>query len=1416
MKTNKKLSSINYATSTKANEFAFLKWSGKLIICCMLLIGFTKCYAQNPIYPIPPALEWQKSYWPTTRPVMGSSTFVNQTRAESGEDWFYSVAKSKENGVQNGYIGSGYNSYPNWKVIETTGCLDYEFTNECDEFEETNHNKGMTIGQISFIDIDGNKLWHKNLKQGELTNVIQTNDGNYLAVGTTMATEGVGYNPSTGNINGNFFKKRDEINNIDHECGSSYRNQRKAYLVKVKPNGEIIWQFIYGLQNFIAGDPVAYNQNTLGLDVVEQGDFYYLTGFAVNPAQSNRQNNYIIKVDKDGYVQNKRFIGNLSLWGKGGTIAGFKDPNTNVISLAVGTETIDIINPNNPALNIYDAKVIVLDDNLNELNVNSNVYWSLNPTASSSKSTRVWDLTFNSAGDLLLPVATNCVGCDIDFHGKADNLLVYKLNITTGGLTLIRDLGPVLAYDLRMGITNTADGGCAVISVKEDLVNNYKPNNSNDGNNCVYFDQNNNINHNQYWRTNSYVAKFAANGDFEWEKQWDANTPRQSGALNTWNYPDLNFDVKTQECMYAIVQNDDGSYTVAGNNGTNFDDEYLVKINGDCDLRLDDNTFDVKNNSNSSSIYPNYTLTTNETWNTSKKVKASVVIPSGLTLTINGTRTATSTGFNYSTKIEFADSRKTNVRTNIIVQQGGQLIINGAMLTSLASCAGTNSKWDGILVEGSPSSDQMTRANQGYVQLNDAIIENSLNAISTSSYYFSPNLGADIIWPLTGGGIIVAENTTFRNNKRHIELMAYKNNVIASGKTKEFDNKSSFSNCTFELAGSNYVTTQTNPAKRTMVTAWGVKGVRFTACDFKNTAGSINAEKENYDRGTGIYALDASLMVYGSVTNCTLNKLGTFDDLSTGIQNVWSAGLPQMSVYSHLKFTKNDKSIVLASGNTATIHNNKFDLNIPTDYYNKAYSTNGNQLKTGIVGILANEMGGYLIERNEFKDDSKSTKIIIGSVLNNSDVFGTGAKVRINWYTDNAIGLQTQFNNKDIDITCNRFTDLNSSAFLMNPNSNTSTSKTPKFGDCGFVNERKDYKNEFITNPLNDMNNYLAAPKTYVYEPTAVNIPVNVINVNVTDCSASGLSVSSKDNCATTPSIDCDNRMIANPNNGKSKYNESKTQITSLTNAINSGNLTSTGLQEAITEREYYYTELAQGRGEVLWAYNTWEGMDSTVNANDSIIAFLVGESDLASKKLLVATYYNAGKLSDANNLLGEIESDGSDELANFIAYYNLLITANLDSRNIFQLTDEEWITLETIAATRSSAAESAKGIFTLVKDYSFDAYIEKGINGEESALMAKNTSVASNVIAKQTNQLNVYPNPANNLINIGYIIEELTENTTITLLDITGKQVVYQLINKKNGTIQLDALSLNSGFYFVRLSNGKTINTTSKIIITH
>jgi len=181
------LGSIGNANTSneKSKLQAYLNLGSKLMISLWLLLLFTNLQAQTPM--TAPALEWEKSYWPTTHLTLGA-----QTREQSGEDWFYSITKSiNTNNVQNGYMCSGYNSFVNYTLAETSGCLDNTEIGPfyCEEFEKDDHRKGMVEGMISFVDLEGNKLWHQNLREGELTKIIRTSDGNYLAVGTTMSTK---------------------------------------------------------------------------------------------------------------------------------------------------------------------------------------------------------------------------------------------------------------------------------------------------------------------------------------------------------------------------------------------------------------------------------------------------------------------------------------------------------------------------------------------------------------------------------------------------------------------------------------------------------------------------------------------------------------------------------------------------------------------------------------------------------------------------------------------------------------------------------------------------------------------------------------------------------------------------------------------------------------------------------------------------------------------------------------------------------------------------------------------------------------------------------------------------------------------------------------------------------------------------
>ncbi|MCL2706472.1 MAG: hypothetical protein FWE72_09730, partial [Spirochaetaceae bacterium] len=147
----------------------------------------------------------------------------------------------------------------------------------------------------------------------------------------------------------------------------------------------------------------------------------------------------------------------------------------------------------------------------------------------------------------------------------------------------------------------------------------------------------------------------------------------------------------------------------------------------------------------------------------------------------------------------------------ITIKPGGKLALDGGILTS--SCP--YKLWYGILVAGNDTLPQTPESNQGVLELkNGAIIENANNAIAT----YGLDLNGNISWS-SFGGIIKADNTTFRNNRRSIEFMKYPPN----GTNPVPQNVSYFNNCKFIVNDNNLFG---NRPLWSQITMWAVTGVQ--------------------------------------------------------------------------------------------------------------------------------------------------------------------------------------------------------------------------------------------------------------------------------------------------------------------------------------------------------------------------------------------------------------------------------------------------------------------------------------------------------------------------------------------------------------------------------------------------------------
>jgi hypothetical protein len=241
-------------------------------------------------------------------------------------------------------------------------------------------------------------------------------------------------------------------------------------------------------------------------------------------------------------------------------------------------------------------------------------------------------------------------------------------------------------------------------------------------------------------------------------------------------------------------------------------------------------------------------------WDSHKFVNSDLIIASGTELEISCT-------------VEVANNRR------IIVEKGAILRVNGGHLKGLCG-----TQWRGIVVEGDVINGQ-SNAGKVYV-INNAIIENARDAVSMHP--------AHIPWPQTQfhwGGLLVAENSTFRNCNRAAEFMRF-------GTGGLYDN-SYFENCLFENCGHG-------------ITSWANNGIRVENCIFEGIThsavlvydSSIDVKDNVFSSThTGVDATATQLM-----TRDILIADNVFNTIEHGIYGNATGGAGALAVYDNYFF----------------------------------------------------------------------------------------------------------------------------------------------------------------------------------------------------------------------------------------------------------------------------------------------------------------------------------------------------------------------------------------------------------------------------------------------------------------------------------------------------------------------------------
>ena len=397
----------------------------------------------------------------------------------------------------------------------------------------------------------------------------------------------------------------------------------------------------------------------------------------------------------------------------------------------------------------------------------------------------------------------------------------------------------------------------------------------------------------------------------------------------------------------------------------------------------------------------------NETWDFVFKSYNDIVIKSGATLTL-------------TCRLEMVKDAK------IIVERGGKLNVDGATITSALSAGPEHEgMWEGIEVWGTSIdfAQSLSNPNFGYVHVyNGAIIENAHYGITNKK---SGDWGYE-------GGIIRAENSTFRNNKKDIQFFGYQRYVTSGSPPvlKRTSDLSNFRMCIFETTGpllNGYF-------PETHVSMNKVYGVNFLGCTFRNTTDRINGPFVLEERGKGIYSIDARFTVNAYCNSIVFAGMACpnpipsiFESLFIGVHSESSPSIYTPSVYSS-KFYDCRQGILLQGVNNALIRSNNFEV------ANGAASNNFSPW----YAVSLENCTGYQVEDNETHTPNNMYANYAGVKVDNSGIAANG--IYNNRFYDTYMGTTGQRDNghnaawgDGLKYNCNSYNNCSYDALVLGP-----------------------------------------------------------------------------------------------------------------------------------------------------------------------------------------------------------------------------------------------------------------------------------------------------------------------------------------------------------------------------------------------
>jgi len=1320
-----------------------IKFTPPLKLTFLLInIGFNLITSVLPAQVITgPGMHWSKDHW------LGMET---EPQSESGEDWYYDFIPYMEDETLDGYAGFGFRSYVNDNGdFECFNCGVGVISPE--HLERYGYEVGCNYPKIAEMDKLGNIEWYEVYPKGfgAFRAGIQLKDeSGYVGVGYLKFEGGnqIPYNPG-------IIGEGNELSLLDCDPDpvSTYN---LLYIVRTDEEGEVQAEAVYGWET--GGNANTAASQAYGIIQVSDDDNLVIIGYAF---EGGLRKGYLMKIDKD----------DLSvIWRKTIIDAG---PYSSIATALVeyedyyyvaGTKNYATGIPGHGKINIvkfepdgdFDENFEINYATTGDTDIDEH-FEDCTETPLAISTCVAYKMVIND-GDLL--VASEIKRTD-DVQGtKAEALgKVYRINLT-GSMSWENTVSVVesptdklVTFDLKVGITNTYDGGYAITSSKH-ISDLYVE--CDDSENLTYYPgttESFSYEWTRVWNADAYIAKFSSSDVME----WNATYPITDG-YGTY-FPD---DIKQMECVYQIVEAPDHGLIVAGNNSKNFDDDLVIKTYNDCNRYVSYNT-----GAGDINVTGTNTISSNTTWNANKKVRGIIEIMDDATLTITS-----------EAIIQFADSKADNIPTYILVKRGGRLVIEDeAILTGNAECG---TMWEGIYVEGTYGTNHPTPASliynsyyvsddkHGIVLISDgATIENARQGVTLG---FSP---ASEDYPDYNGGILIANDANFINNSIDVFFWPFnKSNV------------SFMRNCNFST---NAILTDEIEKPIAHIEMIQVKGVSMRGNTFENLVSSTLYN--GTDRGMGIYSLNSTFYANDNAnafgtTGSTSSDPNYFNDLYVGVYGAQYTTLSTNIVVDGNVFNDNGKGVYLGGTALAEVNRNTFNLPERSTYGLYIDASTGYGVEENIftgsgadhphsqAGLVINASGtaSNMFYRNTFNDLKYASRI-----QGNNGNTTSGLVVKCNTYEDNKFdislisGSTTATMNQNQG-TCGGTTTPANNLFT-DP---TFTDLDNQIKTSSDINTGNYYKYTFHED-LFQLFTPFAAPAIY---SNSID-PKPDGDVEETGCNTLSFNLEDWETvyCPTNFTSGGSGERMAAP--GKIKPGRGNTMAQPFNKYLN-----------AKTLGEDYTTFISDIQFNMLASYymqqHDMDSLASIVDVNSGILA----------QSIKVQLALDEAQFETASTLVNNIaESETLLDEEYSIDLQNIAINLTQDTLTWLQLNQEQMDQINTLALKQTKEGIQAKLILELLTGVNYEEPINP-LNEEFTEEELRDIKKIFPV--PELNTITIYPHPVGNSSIVEINLEYIQPNTRFIITDMQGRYINSFPLRENNNYIKLNNSMLKSGVY--------------------